>query len=173
MKIRIIENQDDSSNLGHSRGELDILVTPKGSFTVEDIEQALNDKSHYGSYLINIRDKASVNKAIDDFFGPSHPLRRKKAQAERGGEPFPMKTKQAMDDLIQNLSGDNPKILTWENKGDSLLFPKKKNWSQLSTLNILKQVLGSAGIKYKAEKFEDTTKYLNEQVSRMKKIAGI
>jgi hypothetical protein len=83
MKIRIIENTDDSSNLGHSRGELDILVTPKEDFTVEDIEQALNTKDFYGPYLINIRDKMSVEKAIEAHFGPSHPLKRKKAQAER------------------------------------------------------------------------------------------
>lgn len=174
MKIRITENTEDSSNLGHSRGQLDILVTPKDGFTTEDINKALNTKDYYGSYLINTRDKKEVEKAVVTHFGPTHPLAKKKAQAERGGEPFPMKTKEAMDNLIKGLGGDKPGILTWEIKPNgTVLFPSLKNFSQLGTLNILKQVLGAAGIKYKAEKFEDTSKYLSEQVSRMKKIAGI
>ena len=174
MKIRIIENQEDTSlNRGHSRGQLDILVTPKEGYTTDDIITALNNRDNYGSYLINIRDKMSVEKAIENYFGPSHPLKRKKAQEERGGEPFPLKTKQTMDDFIKNLGGEKPNILTWEVKPNgTILFPSLKNFSQLGTLNILKQVLGTAGIKYKAEKIEDTTKFINE-VNRLKKIANI
>jgi hypothetical protein len=174
MKIRIKENAEDSSNLGNSKGQLDILVTPKDGSTVEDINNALNTKDYYGSYLINTRDKREVEKAVVTHFGPSHPLAKKKAQAERGGEPFPMKTKEAMDNLIKGLGGDKPGILTWEIRPNgTILFPSLKNFSQLGTINILKQVLGAAGIKYKSEKFEDTSKYLSEQVSRMQQLAGI
>jgi hypothetical protein len=154
MRIRIIENTDGEGDRGHSRSQLEVTVFPKGDFTVEDIENALKDRNNYGSYLINIRDKRSVEKAIEDYFGPSHPLRRKKAQAERGGEPFPQKTKQAMDDLIKNLGGDDPKILSWEKNENYLVFPSSKNTSQLRTISIVKQVLDHAKIKYKIERIE-------------------
>jgi hypothetical protein len=154
MRIRIIENTDGEGDRGHSRSQLEIAVSPKGDSTIEDMENALRDRNNYGSYLINIRDKREVERAIEDYFGPSHPLKRKKAQAERGGEPFPIKTKQAMDDLIKNLGGDNPKLLNWEKKDNYLIFPSSKNISQLRTQNIVKQVFDTAGIKYKMEKIE-------------------
>ncbi len=175
MKIRIIENQDELSNLGHTRSELDILVTPKDGATVEDIDKALNNKDYYGSYLINIRDKMSVNKAIEDHFGPTHPIRKRSAENLRG-TPFPPKTKQAMDDFIKNLGGDKPGILTWEIRPDgTILFPSKKNESQLKTANIIKQVLNSSGIKYKIEKFENLAEFSKplQEVKRMQKLAGI
>lgn len=174
MKIKIIENQEDSSsNRGHSRGELDYLLTPKEGKTIEDVISALENRDYYGSYLVNTRDKASVNKAIEDYFGPTLPTKRKPLEKLRG-EPFPIKTKQAMDDLLKNMEG-KPNLLTYEVRGDKLLFPKDKNHSQLATANILKQVLGAAGIDYKLEKFEDLAEYskpLNE-VKRLQKLAGL
>ena len=155
MRIRIIENIDgEEGNRGHSRSQLEVVASPKGTSTIEEMENALKDRNNYGSYLINIRDKREVERAIEDYFGPSHPLKRKKAQAERGGEPFPQKTKQAMDDLIKDLGGDDPKLLTWEKKDNYLIFPSSKNISQLRTINILKQVFDTVGIKYKIEKIE-------------------
>lgn len=176
MKIRIIENQEDTSiNRGHSRGQLDILLTPLNGSTAEDVEAALNNKEYYGSYLVNIRDKMSVAKAVEDYFGPSIPAKRKPLEKLRG-EPFPVKTKQAMDDFIKNLGGEKPGILTWEIKPNgTILFPSKNNESQLKTLNVLKQVLGAAGIKYKAEKFENLAEYSKslQEIKRLKTLAGI
>jgi hypothetical protein len=169
MKIRIIENEE--GDRGHTRGQLDIFVTPLGDSTTQDIDNALNNKEYYGSYLINTRDKHSVNKAIEDYFGPNLPSHKRTAEKKRG-EKFPIKTKQAMDDLVQNLGGEKPNILTWEIRDKTIFFPSSKNNSQLATLNIIKQVLGAADIKYKSEKIEDSSKYLSE-VNRMKKIAGL
>lgn len=176
MKIRIIENQEDTSlNRGHSRGQLDILLTPLEGATTDDVESALNNKEYYGPYLVNIRDKMSVAKAVEDHFGPSIPARRKAAEKLRG-EPYPPKTKQAMDDFIRNLGGEKPNILTWVVRPDGkILFPSKNNESQIKTMNVLKQVLGSAGIKYKAEKFENLAEYSKplQEIKRLQKLGGI
>lgn len=176
MKIRITENQEDTSgNRGHSRSELDLLLTPKNGSTVEEIEQALNNRDFYGPYLINIRDKMSVNKAIEDHFGPTLPIKKRSLEKERG-VPFPPKTKQAMDDFIKNLGGDKPGILTWEIKPNgTIIFPSKKNESQQKTSNVLKQVLGAAGIKYKLEHFENLAEYSKslQEVKRMQTLAGL
>lgn len=176
MKFRIIENQEDaSSNRGHSRSELDLLLTPISS-TPEEIESALNDRENYGPYLINTRDKSSVNKAIEDHFGPTLPTKKKPLEKLRG-KPFPPKTKQAMDDFLKGLEVGKPNILTWEIKPEgTILFPSKRNESQQKTTNVLKQVLGNVGIKYKLEHFENLAEYskpsLNE-VKRMQRLAGL
>ena len=176
MKFRIIENQEDTSlNRGHSRSELDLLLTPINS-TPEEIESALNDRENYGPYLMNTRDKSSVNKAIEDHFGPTLPTKKKPLEKLRG-EPFPPKTKQAMDDFLKGLEVGKPNILTWEIKPDgTILFPSKRNESQQKTTNVLKQVLGNVGIKYKLEHFENLAEYskpsLNE-AKRMQRLAGL
>jgi hypothetical protein len=174
MKFRIIENQEDTSaNRGHSRSELDYLLTPEEGKTIEDVISALENREYYGSYLVNTRDKASVNKAIEDYFGPTLPTKRKPLEKLRG-EPFPTKTKQAMDDLLKKMEG-KPNLLTYEIQRDKMIFPKAKNYSQLATANILKQVLGAAGIKYKLEKFENLKEYSKslQEVKRMQKLGGI
>lgn len=94
---------------------------------------------------------------------------------KKQGFPFPPKTRQAMEDLIKSFDG-KPNLLTYEPYGENqLLFPTDKNNSQVTTANILKTVLGNAGVKYKMEKFENLKEYskpLNEVV-RMQKLAGI
>lgn len=175
MKFRIIENQEDtSSNRGHSRGELDLLLIPQEGATSLDVEKALENRDLYGQYLANIRDKASVAKAVEDHFGPTLPTKKKPLEKLRG-EPFPPKTRQAMDDFLKTMEG-KPNLLTYEIRKDgSLLFPTEKNHSQLATANILKQVLGSAGIKYKLDKFENLSEYSKplQEVKRMQKLAGL
>ena len=172
MKIKIIENEERTGS--RESADLDLLLTPLEGSTVQDIEQALENRDLYGSYLANTRDKASVNKAIEDYFGPTLPTKRKPLEKLRG-EPFPIKTKQAMDDLLMKMEG-KPNLLTYEViDGEKILFPTKKNYSKQTTTNILKQVLGSAGIKYKLENFENLAEYSKplQEVKRMQKLAGI
>lgn len=154
-KFRIVEN-DYENGLGNVRAELDLKLTPVGA-NVKDVVTALNNPDHYGKYLSNLRSKKEVEDAIIAHFGPSHPIKRKAAEKERG-EKFPVKTKQAIDDLVRSLSSKTD-ILKYDVDGDTLIFPSKKNQSQQSTKNILKQVLGSAGIKYKLTNVEDFREY--------------
>lgn len=171
MKYKILENEDESSNRGHSRSELDLLLVPLGGSTVQDVVAALDNRDYYGDYLINTRNKRSVEDAITKHFGPNLPTLKKPLEKKQGF-PFPPKTRQAMEDLIKTFSG-RPDLLTYEitPKQDGILFPTDKNGSQITTQNILKTVLGNAGIKYKLEKFEDLREHL--QVDRMKQLAGL
>lgn len=146
---------------------LDLLLTPINA-SAEDVEKALNDRNNYGQYLINVRDKASVAKAIENHFGPTLPTKKKPLEKLRG-EPFPPKTRQALEDFLAGLEFGKPNILTWDLQPDGkILFPTKNNESKQKTKNVLKQVLGSAGIEYKIDDYENLA-----EIYRMKKLAGL
>lgn len=172
--MNINENTEDTSaQRGHSRSELDLLLTPE-SKNPEDIIAALSDRNNYGEYLINTRNKKEVENAIIKHFGPNLPTLKKPLEKKQGF-PFPPKTRQSMEDLIKSFEG-KPNLLTYEPYGENqLLFPTDKNNSQVTTSNILKTVLGNAGIKYKLDKFENLKEYskpINE-IKRLQKLAGI
>lgn len=171
MKFKIVENDTPSSP--REEAILDLILTPIDS-TRDDVISALKNRDYYGEYLINTRNKKEVEAAIIKHFGPNLPTHKKPLEKKQGF-PFPPKTRQAMEDLIKSFEG-NPNLLTYENYGENqLLFPTAKNNSQVTTTNILKTVLGNAGIKYKLEKFENLKEYskpLNE-VKRMQQLAGL
>jgi hypothetical protein len=171
MKFRILENDDESSNRGHSRSELDLLLTPLEGKTVDDVVAALENRDLYGEYLINTRNKGRVEDAITKHFGPNLPTLKRPLEKKQGF-PFPPKTKQAMEDLIKSFES-KPDLLTYEinREKNTILFPTNKNNSQITTTNILKTVLGNAGIKYKLERFEDLREHT--QIERMKELAGL
>lgn len=74
--MNINENTEDTSaQRGHSRSELDLLLTPEGS--VQDVIKALEDRNNYGEYLINTRNKKDVEAAIIKHFGPNLPTLKK------------------------------------------------------------------------------------------------
>ena len=66
----------------------DVVVTPKG-VSVEDTVKALETLDNYGMYVSNMRNKSSIQKAIDDHFGPVIPAKRKKMERDQGF-PFPL-----------------------------------------------------------------------------------
>lgn len=167
----INENEDTSFNRGHSRSELDLLLTPLEGKNVDDVVKALENRDYYGEYLISTRNKRQVEDAITRHFGPNLPTLKRPLEKKQGF-PFPPKTKQAMEDLIRSFDS-KPDLLTYEvnREKNNILFPTDKNNSQVTTTNILKTVLGNAGIKYKLERFEDLREHI--QISRMQKLAGI
>jgi hypothetical protein len=151
------------------RAKLDLILTPQNA-SVEDVIAALGNRDNYGEYLINTRNKKEVEAAIIKHFGPNLPTLKKPLEKKQGF-PFPPKTRQAMEDLIKGFEG-KPNLVTYDiYGGDKLLFPTDKNNSQVTTANILKTVLGNAGIKYKLDKFEDLKEHV--QIDRMKKLAGL
>lgn len=146
---------------------LDLLLTPLNT-TYNEVEDALNDRNNYGPYLVNVRDKSSVAKAMEEFFGPTLPTKKKPLEKLRG-KPFPPKTKQAIEEFLAGLEFGNPNILTWEVlPNGKILFPTKKNESKSKTKKVIKQVLGSAGLEYKLEDYENLA-----EVNRMKRLAGL
>lgn len=120
-----------------------VLITNDINKTIE----AFEDINNYGVYATLARNKATVEKAVEDYFGPSHPVKRKNLEKQRG-KPFPPKTKQAIDDLIQSLSF-KPSILAYDVEDNQLVFPNSKNKNKENTLKIIKIVMDNAGINYK------------------------
>jgi hypothetical protein len=99
-----------------------------------------------------MRNKSYVEKAIEDYFGPSIPVKRKALEKERG-KPFPIKTKQAIDDLVKSVTS-TPNLLKYEVKGKEIVFPKSNNPSKDLTKKIIKVVMDNAGIKFKTTEKE-------------------
>jgi hypothetical protein len=124
----------------------DIVVTPKGSSTVEDIVKALEDKANYGIYVSNIRTGKVTPKDMEEFFGPTSP-RAKQAIEKQTGVKFPVKTKAAIDDFIKSRAG-KPNLVFYDVVGDTLIFPNSKNTSKGRTHSIIMTVLKNAGINY-------------------------
>jgi len=165
MKFRIVEN-DFEGGVSSVRAELDLKLKPVNA-ALEDVIQALGNPDFYGKYLSNLRSKKEIEDAIVAHFGPTQPILKRSAEKKRG-EKFPIKTKQAIDDLVKSFSS-KPDILKYEEDGESLVFPSKKNQSQQSTKNILKQVLGAADIKYKLTNIEDFREYRSSKLSDLLK----
>jgi len=149
MAYKIKENEEENPQSRISV-DYDIHLTPEGN--IEDAISALKNIDNYGSYVSNMRNKAYVEKAIEDYFGPSVPVKRKALEKERG-KPFPIKTKQAIDDLVKSVTS-TPNLLKYEVKGKEIVFPKANNPSKDLTKKIIKVVMDSAGIKFKISEKE-------------------
>lgn len=155
-------------NTPREQAKLDLKLTPINS-SIEDTINAFEDSNNYGEYLSNARNKRSVEDAILQHFGPSLPV-KKRALEKKLGKKFPIKTKQAMDDLIKSLESSID-IVSYEDKGNYILFPSDKNESKSYVKNVIKTVMGNAGIQYKIQEFEDLSEYSEKK--RMQEIAGI
>lgn len=123
----------------------DVVVTPKG-VSVEDTVKALETLDNYGMYISNMRNKASIQKALEDHFGPVIPAKRKKMEKDQGF-PFPVKTKTAIDDFVKSLTS-RPTLLKYKVKDDTIVFPKSGNPAKDLTKKIIDVVMKSAKIDY-------------------------
>ena len=151
MAYRLRENEEDAQS--RLALDFDIILTPKTS--VEDAVKALENMDNYGSYVSNMRNKASVEKAIEDYFGPSVPA-KKKALEKQLGKTFPPKTKQAIDDLVKSVTS-RPNLLKYDVKGNTLVFPKGSNPAKDLTKKIIKTVMDSAGIDFTIKEKESVS----------------
>jgi ADP-heptose:LPS heptosyltransferase len=149
--------EQDGEEDGFSVGKVtyDLVVTPTNS-TTEDIISALDNIDKYGIYVSNIRNtatnKATINKAVEDHFGPNIPAKKKSLEKQRG-VPFPPKTKQAMDDFIKQFSS-KPQLLKPTVEGDIVIFKQGENPTKDFTKKILQVVLNNAEIEYKISEKE-------------------
>jgi hypothetical protein len=147
-KYKLIKEQDETNDGDNSleRASYDIAITPINA-SIEDAIKALENIENYGPYIPNLRNAAvDVNKAVEDYFGPSQRFEKLKKEKERG-KPFPTKTKQAVDDFIKSLKS-KPTLLSWKISEDFLIFPSKRNPSKKVTQNIINTVMSNVGIKY-------------------------
>ena len=149
MAYKLKENEEETPSSRISV-DYDIYLTPEGN--IEDAISALKNIDNYGPYVSNMRNKSYVEKAIEDYFGPSIPVKRKALEKERG-KPFPIKTKQPIDDLVKSVTS-TPNLLKYEVKGKEIVFPKSNNPSKDLTKKIIKVVMDNAGIKFKTTEKE-------------------
>jgi len=137
----------------------DVVVTPKG-VSVEDTVKALETLDNYGMYVSNMRNKASIQKALEDHFGPVIPAKRKKMEKDQGF-PFPVKTKTAIDDFVKSLTS-RPTLLKYKVKDDTIVFPKSGNPAKDLTKKIIDVVMKSAKIDYSVVDKESVDESVNK-----------
>ena len=123
----------------------DLVLTPKTA-NIEDVVKALETLDNYGMYVSNMRNKSSIQKAIEDHFGPVIPAKRKQIEKQRG-VPFPVKTKQAIDDFVKSLTS-KPTLLKYKVKDNTIIFPKGSNPVKDLTKKIVDVVMKNAKIDY-------------------------
>jgi hypothetical protein len=160
-KYRLVENEEPTTPDGEETGgsskeniEYELVLTPL-AISADEVVKVLEDVNNYGAYVSNLRNtKTNVEKAVEAHFGPSQRFEKIKKEKERG-KPFPIKTKQAIDDFIRTLSS-KPNLLKWNVVGDTLVFPAKSNPSEKTAKNIIKTVMDKAGINYDLESKEVT-----------------
>jgi hypothetical protein len=153
MNYNIKEEEEDNQQ-SLSREDQDIVLITK---TPEDLNKAINaleNIRNYGIYTQNLN-LPGLKKAMEEFFGPSHPSTKKAAIKARGGEPFPIRTADStLDFKLNYLKSLNmkPNILYWEKKNDStLVFPKKSN----ETKDHAKAVIDTVITNYNKDKKEE------------------
>jgi hypothetical protein len=155
VKLMEQEGMEDDATFSVGKATYDLVVTPVDS-TPEDIIAALDNIDNYGIYASNIRNtatnKATINKAVEDHFGPNIPAKKKALEKQRG-VPFPPKTKQSIDDFVKQFSS-KPQLLKPTVEGDVVIFKQKENPTKDVTKKILQVVLNNAEIKYKVSEKE-------------------
>jgi hypothetical protein len=152
----LMENDIDS--MGSStrlRITKDVVVTPQGTSTIQDIVSALEDPNNYGMYLSSL---LHVNKSIKDkvasYFGTSN-------QRIKGN--YPEKTATNISAYIANLLNTDPgldrlkpvllgKITGWKQVGNEINVAPTKTITKDNIEKIFNTVLNNAGVEYNIEK---------------------
>ena len=154
--VRLMENEGDEETASSGlKATYNLVVTPIDKST-DDIIAALDNIDNYGIYASNIRNtatnKATINKALEDHFGPSIPAKKKALEKQRG-VPFPPKTKQAIDDFVKQFAS-KPQLLKPTVVGNTVVFYQNENPTKDLTKKILQVVLTNAEIEYKTSEKE-------------------
>jgi len=151
-RYKLRENDEEGKS---SRLTIDhdvTIITPD----IKAAVAALKNIDNYGIYISNMRNKSSVEKAIETHFGNMDTDGKKIAPAKKmsiekqRGEKFPIKTKQAIDDFVKSLTS-TPTLLSYDVKGDKIVFPKDKNPSIETTKKIIKTVMNTAKVDFTYE----------------------
>ena len=168
-KYKLKEQDGDETSSSREQVSYDIVLTPKG-ISVEDTVKALETLDNYGMYVSNMRNKSSIQRALETHFGPVIPAKRKKMERDQGFL-FPVKTKTAIDDFVKSLTS-KPTLLKYKVKDDTIVFPKSGNVVKDLTKKIIDTVMKSAKIDYSLadkESVDENIKGTPEQ-EKIKKI---
>ena len=166
-KYKLKEEEAGAEVIPSNREQVnyDLVLTPK-SAEVEDVVKALETMDNYGMYVSNMRNKANIQKAIEDYFGPVIPAKRKQIEKQRG-VPFPPKTKQAIDDLVKSLTS-KPSLLKYKVVDNTIVFPKSSNPVKDLTKKIIDVVMKNAKIDYSISEKETVDEINLREIIREK-----
>lgn len=142
--MRFFENEEEQAGFLLDR---DQVLTIKAPHTIQDAIQAFKNIDNYGIYVSSMRGRKVTDKDMEAHFGPSSPRLKAALEKERG-KPFPIKTKQAIDDFVK-AGVKNPDIVNYDIEGDTLVFSVEKNLQRNKLKNVIDTVLTTAGIDYK------------------------
>jgi hypothetical protein len=155
--VKLMEQDgEEEGNFSVNKATYNLVVKPINA-SAEDVISALDNIDNYGIYASNVRNtstnKATINKAIENHFGPSVSPNAKKALEKKRGAPFPIRTKQALDAFTKQFSS-KPQLLKPTVEGDTVVFFQKDNPTKDLTKKILQVVLNNAGLEYKTSEKE-------------------
>jgi len=149
--VKLMENEEDGRS-GRAMVKSDIIVTPKGENTLENIITALEDSNNYGIYLSNLR---NVNKFIQDEF-----TKHFGTPAQRRTGKFPIYTKDSEMAFLKDLFKDETKInaqtrkvilskiLNYNIKDNKVTVTPTKENPKAAIKSKLDTILGNAGINF-------------------------
>lgn len=148
-KDHVNEAQEEGGPGFYDTSKSNISIYPLEN-TLEEMIAALDNLDNYGKFLSNLRNtKIGLENALEAHFGPTHPVKKRTLEKKRG-EPFPLKTKQSINDFIKSFSTKS-NILTYDIENETLVFPNNENPTKEMTKKIIATVMKNAGIKYKLE----------------------
>ena len=155
LKYLMENDMDDMGSSARLRITKDVVVTPKGASTIQNIVNALEDPNNYGMYLSGL---LHVNKNIKDkvaaYFGTPN-------QRIKGN--YPEKTAANISAYIANLLNTDPgldrlkpillsKITGWKQVGNEIHVAPTKTITKDNIEKIFNTVLNNAGVEYNIEK---------------------
>ena len=156
MFNNIKENEDDDSSQS-SRLPIDQDIVLTTDEDINKVVSAFENIDNYGTYVSSMRKNPKVEKMVGMHFGTmdsngktlAH-VSKVKLEKERG-EKFPVKTQQAVEDVVRKAMKDLlPSLVSYEIEGNSLIFPKNSNPNKEYTEKIIQTVMKNAGdIPYK------------------------
>jgi hypothetical protein len=162
-RYKLKEEEAETTPSNREQVNYDIVVTPN-DVSVEDTVKALETLDNYGMYVSNMRNKSSIQKAIEDHFGPIIPAKRKKMEKDQGFS-FPVKTKTSIDDFVKSLTS-KPTLLKYKVKDDTIVFPKSGNPAKDLTKKIIDVVMKNAKVNYSIvdkEAVDESTDKLDQE----------
>ena len=146
-----MENEEGGRS-GRAIVKSDIIVTPKGESTLENIITALEDSDNYGMYLSNLR---NINKFIQDEF-----TKHFGTPAQRRTGKFPIYTKDSEMAFLKDLFKDETKIntqtrkvilskiLNYNIKDNKVVITPTKENPKAAIKSKLDTILGNAGVDF-------------------------
>ena len=149
--VKLMENEEDGRS-GRAIVKSDIIITPKGESTLENIITALEDSDNYGMYLSNLR---NINKFIQDEF-----TKHFGTPAQRRTGKFPIYTKDSEMAFLKDLFKDETKIntqtrkvilskiLNYNIKDNKVVITPTKENPKAAIKSKLDTILGNAGVNF-------------------------